>query len=391
MPRVWWLSNLRSWGGEPIRIAILNWRDTQHPRAGGSEHLVHQQALELNNRGHLVTLFSSSLPRGASPGRPTEYEVIRTGGRFTVYPRVSRRVIREIEERKVDVILEHVNGVPWFSPLWSRIPSAAFLYHVVGRTFFQELPFPLALLGYTAERYSPLFYRGVPCACLGPSALTEYCGLGFDREQLSIAEPGVDARVFRPSQYKSAFPSFLMIGPLKTYKHHDHAIRALKVVLQTVPDAVLNIVGASQGGISEHLQALSKTLGVHRSVRFFGHVDDELKVELMQTSWALVYTSEREGWGLGVLEAAACGTPSIVPAVGGLMDAVVPGKTGLVFPWGDYLTLAHHMITLSSRSGLLEELGKSSLERASAFTWKRHGSFIERLLDTAVAKRRRET
>lgn len=370
--------------GESIRIAILNWRDLQHPRAGGSELLVHEQALELSRRGHLVTLFSSSLPAGTSSEQTKAYDIVRTGGRFTVYPRLVRRMAKEIERQKFDAILEHVNGVPWFCPIWAEIPSAAYLYHVVGQTFFQELPFPMALLGYVAERLTPSFYKGVPCACLGPSTLSEYRTLGFERGQLTTIEPGVDQDVFHPSLNKSDTPSFMMVGPLKIYKHHDHAIRALKLVLQTAPDAVLNVVGTSQSGVLEHLQTLARKLEVQHAVKFLGHVTDEQKAALMQSSWALLYTSEREGWGLGVLEAAACGTPSIVPAVGGLLDAVVPGKTGLVFPWGDYHDLARHMIELSSQKDLLAELSRSANERASVFSWRRHGMLVEQLLTSAV-------
>src|SRR5205823_79876 len=80
--------------------------------------------------------------------------------------------------------------------------------------------------------------------------------------------------------------------------------------------------------------------GVAERVRLGGFVDEEEKLRLLQTAHAVACASEKEGWGLTVLEAAACGTPAVVTDVPGLRDAVRDGETGLLVPPGDAAGLA---------------------------------------------------
>ena len=66
-------------------------------------------------------------------------------------------------------------------------------------------------------------------------------------------------------------------------------------------------------------------------VRLAGRLDADQLVELYRRAWVLVSTSAREGWGMTVTEAAACGTPSVVSRIAGHLDAVDDGVTGLLF------------------------------------------------------------
>src|SRR5439155_4848303 len=80
----------------------------------------------------------------------------------------------------------------------------------------------------------------------------------------------------------------------------------------------------------QHLRDLTEWLGMGRDVEFFGRVSNEDKYRLMARAHALVLASAREGWGLVVTEANACGTPAVVYDVPGLRDSVRNGRTGLV-------------------------------------------------------------
>ncbi|MEZ4455982.1 MAG: glycosyltransferase [Gemmatimonadales bacterium] len=79
-------------------------------------------------------------------------------------------------------------------------------------------------------------------------------------------------------------------------------------------------------------RGMVRGLGLEAAVTFHGFVDEETKIRMFRTTWANVFPSPKEGWGITVMEAAACGTPSIASDSPGLRDSVVAGKTGWLVP-----------------------------------------------------------
>lgn len=369
-----------------MRIAILNWRDLSSPLAGGAEVVAHRQASGLARRGHQVTFLTSSYSHARSHELVDSYEVIRLGGRFSVYWHVRKYLIRASERKEFDVVLEHVNGVPWFSPMWVSTPVAVFLYHVVSRGFFETLPFPLAFMGYVSERVSPLIYSGVPAFCLGESARDQFVRLGFNSESISLAAPGIDINQYGPSSGKAVSPTILMVGPLKRYKRHDLAIRAMATVLEVRPDAALIIIGEDRENLVPKLTQLAKELGVQHAISFPGFVSEADKVDLLQKSWCVTYASIREGWGLGVLEAAACGTPAVVSRSAGLVDSIEEGVTGLSFEPGNAADLAAQLLRLMADRDLRDSMSHQATLSASGQSWTKHVDWVEKVLVSLAAE-----
>lgn len=361
-----------------MRIGMLNWRDVGHPEAGGAELVVHKQALGLSGRGHEVTLYTSEYPGSRTRDRTYGYQVVRSGGRYGVYPRVALTCKNDSDQ--LDVLLEHINGIPWLAPYWSDLPVACYLYHRVGRVFLQELPRPLAYLGYSVETLTPHLYRRIPAACLSRSASSEFKSMGFPDAHLQVIPPGVDHEVYRPNGSKFDHPTFLALGPIKEYKRLDCAIRALANLLTEVPTAELLVTGWERPGVTAGLMRLASNLNISKQVVFLGRVSEVEKVRLLQKAWALVYTSEREGWGLGVLEAGACRTLSIASMVGGLCDAVVDSQTGLTYRLGDASQLASCMRSISLDTVLRDKLSRNAEHFASDFTWSKHVTILEEFL-----------
>jgi glycosyltransferase involved in cell wall biosynthesis len=367
-----------------MRIAILNWRDLDHPEAGGSERLVHEQANGLVHRGHGVTLFTSSHRSRGGVSELREYETVHLGGRYSVYPRVASWFGKDRRRSQFDVVLEHVNGVPWFSPIWSGLPCATYLYHPVRRTFFEELPFPISAVGYGIENVMPFFYRGVRSACLTESGRSEFESLGFSREQTTVVAPGVNQN---PAGKRTDPPSdveFLCLGPVKWYKRHDLVIKAFSRVKERMPSAKLSITGWERGGRIERLKALSTTLGVREDVTFWGDLSEADKATVIGRCWGIVYASEREGFGLGVLEAAVAGAPALVPDIPGLRDTVANEETGLIYPPQQSNALAESMLRLGRDPKLRALLGRNAQTRALSYTWERHALLMERELEAAI-------
>jgi glycosyltransferase involved in cell wall biosynthesis len=104
----------------------------------------------------------------------------------------------------------------------------------------------------------------------------------------------------------------------------------------------------------------------------------------MRSAWANVFPSPKEGWGITVIEAAACGTPSLASDSPGLRDSVCHGETGFLVPPGDVSALAARMVELADSAQLVARLGDRARRFAEGLTWERTASETEQQLHDIV-------
>jgi glycosyltransferase involved in cell wall biosynthesis len=363
-----------------MRIALLNWRDIQHPHAGGAEVVVDEQAKRLVRRGHDVTLLTARYPHSQTEGSINGYRVVRRGDRFSVYPKVARYLRAERHRDRFDVVYEHATGIPWFAPVWSPVPSSAYFYHVIGPTFFQELPPPLALVGLGAERLGPAIYRHRRISCLGPGTRAGFRRIGYADSDLLTIPPGVNHDLYRPSGEKAPEPTLVLVGRVKRYKRLDVAIHALARLRRRHPTARLEVVGPDPDVLWPRLAELARSLGISEAVQYFGAVSEADKIERFRRAWVNLVSSDQEGWGLTVIEAAACGTPTVGTDIEGLDDTLVEGMTGLRFRHGDPGHLAERLDELLAAPDRRASLGTSAAAFARQFDWELHVTAVEGLL-----------
>lgn len=348
------------------RVHVLAWRDLDDVEAGGSEVHAHsisalwaQAGIEVTHR----TSFSAGRPPVAERAG---YKVIRKAGRYMVFP---RSVAAELAGRngQRDGLIEIWNGVPFMSPVWCRGPHAVWLHHVHGPMWQMSLPPGLAAAGrFVEERVAPRFYRSTPIVTLSNSSRSELIDeMGFSMDQITVVPPGVDQR-FTPGVTKTDHPSVLAVGRLVPVKNFTRLIRVMELVHRDVPDAQLTIVG--DGYERESLQALIDELGAGPYIRLAGRVEDDDLLELLQSSWCLASASIREGWGMTLTEAAACGTPSVATRIAGHLDATVDGEAGLLGTTD--AELAGHLVAVLSDPILRARLGEGSIKRAGELTWE---------------------
>lgn len=347
-----------------MRILILNWRDISHPQAGGAERFVHEIGRRLAHHDE-VTLFCGRYPDSKEEELIDGIRVIRSGGRFSVYI----RALLFFKRGRFDVVLDDINGIPFFSPLYSDAPVIPILHHIVGwRIFSRELPFPLSVWGWLCERSIPLFYRRRRFIVVSESTRQELVdALRIPREHISIIHSGLDLDL-TGRQQKSPCPTVAYVGRIKDYKRVEDTIRAFAKVRELSPSAKLIIAGR---GRTVALRELADRLGISDSVDFRGEVDDDEKVRILSSAWVFVTTSMKEGWGLGPVEANACGTPVISYDVAGLRDSVKDGYNGILVEDGDITSLAREIHAVISDRGLVSRLGANGREWASRFTWDR--------------------
>ena len=144
-------------------------------------------------------------------------------------------------------------------------------------------------------------------------------------------------------------------------------ISALGLLREAGRDCRLVVLGS--GDYGPELRRLTSRMGLDDSVAFEGFVPQDRKLHWLRRAWAAVFPSEKEGWGLTVIEANACGTPVIASDSEGLRDSVRDGETGILVPHGDLEALAGAMARLSSDPELRSDLGGNGLEWAGSFDW----------------------
>lgn len=326
-----------------------------------------------------------------APARTTVdgMEVHRVGGRHSYTLAAPAYYLRHLRGRRFDAVVEDLNKVPLFTPLWARPPAVLLVHHLFGRTAFVDAPLPLAAATWLLERPVPLVYGNTPTQAVSPSTAADLEQRGFSGDRIVTIPNGVDLDKYRtdPDVRRFDEPTILYIGRLKRYKGVHHVLHALSLLRRD--GRTIRFIVAGRGDYEAELRRLSHSLDLQDQVEFAGFVDEAEKVRLMRRSWAHVLTSEKEGWGLTNLEAGSCGTPTVASDAPGLRDSVRDGRTGLLVPHGDREALARALWRLVEDRELRERLGGNAREFAKGFGWEEAVDRTEEHLEEVVDGRGR--
>jgi glycosyltransferase involved in cell wall biosynthesis len=364
---------------------VINWQDRLNPRSGGAEIHLHEVFGRLAARGHRVSLLVSGWPGAPARGQLDGMDVHRAGGRHTFSGAAPLYFRRHLRKREFDVVVEDLNKVPVFAPLWAHRRVVLLVHHLFGRTAFLEANAPFAAATWLLERPLPWCYRRLPVQAVSQSTADDLVGRGFTRERIAVIENGVDLDFYFPDPALARFPepTVLYLGRLKRYKRVDLVVRAVAQLRQQGVPARLVIAG--QGDYADTLRALIEELGIPEAVELPGFVTEEQKRTLFRRTWLHVLTSPKEGWGISNLEAAGCGTPTVASDSPGLRDSVVHGHTGFLVPHGDVSALAGRMRQILESPALREQLGTGARAFAERFTWDRAAAGTEQHLQSVLA------
>ena len=352
-----------------MRILLVNWQDLENPEAGGAEIHLFELFSRVAAAGHQTDMICSGWSGSPKSAVVRGLQVERVGDRHTFAFKGRGAVRAALRRTRYDVLVEDVNKLPLYLAGLARIPSCVIVPHLFGTTAYREAPWPMATIVLAAERLIPRAYRESHFHAISESTRDDLVARGIPADRIVVIHPGIDPIRFSidPALDRSAPPSFLFVGRLKRYKGVEYALRALQRVHRTRPDVTLDVAGG--GDDRPRLEALAASLGLGTTVRFLGFVDEATKVKLLRTTWANVFPSPKEGWGITVMEAAACGTPSIASDSPGLRDSVRRDETGFLVPHGDVAKLAERMLQLASDRALVDRLGRAARAAAEQWTW----------------------
>ena len=369
----------------PLRILVINWQDIRNPLSGGAEVHFHEIFSRVAAMGHSVTLLCSAFAGAAAEEQVDNIRVVRCGLRNLfnfVVPAAYRRLRRA---EAFDVVIDDLNKIPFYTPCFVREPLLTIVHHLFGRSIYLETSWLPASYVYWSERLAVRIYRRTPFAVVSESTREELRSLGITAP-IELLPNAVDHERYRsaPAE-RSPEPLICHLGRLKRYKSVEHLLRALPGVLNVLPETRLAIVG--EGDYRPALEALAEELGIREAVTFTGQVSHEEKVHWLNRAWVAVNPSPKEGWGLTVIEANACGVPVVAADSPGLRDSVRDGETGLLYPYGEIETLTGDLITLLRDRSVRERMGESARLWAGTFSWEQSARKALKILEGLILGR----
>lgn len=364
-----------------MHIVVLNWRDTANPEGGGSEVYIEQLAARWAAHGHQVTLVCTRHAAAPETEERDGIRILRIGSKLSVYSR-ARRLLRRHALGTVDVIVDTQNGVPFFAPWATRVPTVALVHHV-HREQWPVVYDPIrARIGWFIEStLAPLAFRRSPYVAVSDATRRELIGHGVAAESITVVHNGTEP-LPELDVPRDADPRILVLGRLVPHKRVEHVLRAAASLRSTHPRLTVAVVG--DGWWADELKDVARRLGVADIVEFTGHVSDEEKARQVARSWVLALPSLKEGWGLVVMEAASLGVPSVAYAeAGGVGESIVDGETGLLVH-GDVADFTRALGTILADEPMRTRLGEQARRRSRDFSWDASALAFEAVLRRCV-------
>jgi D-inositol-3-phosphate glycosyltransferase len=323
-----------------------------------------------------------------------------------------KEVLPEIVDEFADGVLAHLTGGDAADALHANY----WLSGVAGHRLKHELDLPLVSTFHTlarvkAETGDPEPQRRVEaeaqvvgcsdailanCAAEASQLVRLY---GADPDRVEIVAPGVVHAFFSPGDRAGAraalahlgpFPGpvLLFVGRIQPLKGLDVAVQALAELGD--PDAVLVVVGGASGpgGRREldRIHKLAADLGVADRVRLADPQPHHMLSSFYRAADVVLVPSRSESFGLVALEAAACGTPVVAAAVGGLRTLVDHGRTGFLVDGRDATRYAAHTERILRDRELAADLSARAARAARDFTWSTAAGRLRRIYADITAR-----
>ncbi len=212
--------------------------------------------------------------------------------------------------------------------------------------------------------------------------------LGVRRDRIRIIPNGVNLGEFaiiRKGVLHGGRCTILFVGRCyPEQKGLEYLIKAMSLLLKTV-DAHLNIAGEDWGGVSR-IRSFARTLGIEGRVTIMGPLERDQLIRAYASADMLVLPSLFEPFGIVLLEAMAAGLPVVASRVGGIVEVVEDGKTGLLVEPGSPGEIAAALEHLISHPELRRAMGRRGREKVCLYSWDMIAPRIKQVYEEILAK-----
>jgi len=369
-----------------MHILILNWRDPKNPKSGGAEIVTQEFAKGWVNKGNDVTWFTSRFT-GSKPLESIDgIKIVRTGNYFAVFFYAFLYFMRHKNE--IDIVIDQIHGIPFFTPLYVRKPIIAFIHEVANEIWDYMYPFPINKIGKFLEPLYLSFYKKTQFWTDANSTCEELVGYGIPKKNCTAINLPANNPPLTKLPEKEKNPTFIFTSRVVPMKGIEEVIRAFFFIVKKDSTSQLWIVGT---GDASYIEKIKQSIAEHKlesHVTFFGRLTNDKKLELMSKAHILLHASVKEGWGLVVIEAASQGTPSVVYNVAGLRDSVKHNETGIVLYENSPQLMAEVSFDLLYNKQKYHLFQKNCLQWAASLTWekahKESLDLIEKIIESKL-------
>ena len=254
------------------------------------------------------------------------------------------------------------------------LPSTVITWHEFWGPYWWRYLGPAGFPGWFAER---LLFSAERHISVSWKTRHDLLRAGL-RRPVSLVPNGVDVEFIRSVPPDELESDVIFVGRLIPEKGVDLLLKVLVKVKEELPDVRAVIVG--DGPERGRLERMARNLGLEKNVLFTGFLPYERVIALMKASKVFVLPSRREGFGMVVLEAMACGLP--VVTLNAPMNAarflVENGKSGFVVNEGQ---ISDALASLLFDKVFLKRIGRVSREISAEYDWD---AVVRLLLDVYV-------
>jgi len=364
-----------------MKILWLTWKDRKNPLAGGAEVVNEELAKRLAQDGHevifLVGGFEGALKEEIIDG----YKIIRLGNRWSVYWWVYRYYKKNLIGW-ADLVIDEINTIPFFAKFYVKEKNILFVHMLCRKIWFYQMFFPLNIIGYILEPIYLWLLRDRKVITVSQSTKSDLIRFSFKKENINIISEGIEMEPVNNISEIIKFekPTILSLGAIREMKRTDHVVKAFEIAKESIKELELVIVGDSTGSYGQKVLNQIKNSKYSDSIKYFGKVDNNKKIELMQKVHLIAVTSVKEGWGLIVTEANSQGTPAIVYNVDGLRDAVKNNVTGIVCDKNKPENIARNIVQILNNKEQYKKLQNNAWEWSKKINFEKgYREFINKL------------
>lgn len=366
-----------------MKILHLIYDHINNPWVGGGGAVrVYEICKRLSAGGHEVTVLSGRFP-GARDYQEQGlcYKFVGNEKNYILstfsYAFKAARFVKKYGDQ-FDIIVE--DFAPWnpvFSSFLTKRPVVLHVNHKEGWNIIKRRSIP-GIPFFLIEVFYPRFFHNI-------TALSAETRRKINRSDAVIVPPGIDSALLdglAPSGDSDAEDNYILyIGRLHIRnKGLDTLLYAMRGI-----DSKLLLIG--KGKDEDMLKKMARELAL-KNLEFLGFIREDEKIKLLRKTKLFVLPSRFEGWGIVVLEAAACGIPVVVSDIPELHYAVEAGF-GQSFRTGDSGDLAGKIQNLIENTELRREMGLKARLYAQQFTWDSIATTYEKFLLKVAAEQRR--
>jgi glycosyltransferase involved in cell wall biosynthesis len=362
---------------------------------GGAEMRIHELGKRLSARGHDVHIFGVKWWEGEDT---LEYEGMTLHGvckARNLYVNGRRSISEAIifavklfpELRKESFDLIDVSVFPYFSCFTVKAvsvlkkPQLVFTWHEVWDDYWYEYLGRAGLFGKLVEKaVSKISGNNITVSGWTKNRLK---ALGVPEEKITVIPNGIDLKRIsgielngirrpeekHPQDFESKKYDIIFAGRLIKEKNVDLLIKAVAILKADFPKIRCCIVG--DGPEKAGLVELAENTGVYGNIEFVGFQEYGALIRKIKASKVLVLPSSREGFGMVVIEAFACGVPVVTVrakynAAQGLVENEVDGL--VVEP--EDREIAKAVLKIIERSSDYRKISEAALRKAKTYNWE---------------------